>query len=399
MKILLLGNGFDIFHKLPTKYQNFLHTVNFLKKEYNSSMNNTGDVFSNKKLMDKEISESYERYKKHYDQIPIDSEKINKLISLSQNNMWYSYLNNSFNEDLKWIDFEREIAKVLYEIGKFFDIHKSANNKRVISIPLSDEFSKTRYIIQCFSFFNHEHRNGANINYYYRSVDPQYVIEEPYGSQIYDIDKEKIIDEMYKQLRELAEMLKLYLECFIESLIDALKNDDTIVPGMSVYDATHVVTLNYTSTFEKLYGDKNIFHIHGNIHNDIVLGINSDENDELHNLNTDFLCFKKYYQRVFYKTDIDYQKFNISINKYINSPYQKDDSVYVIGHSLDETDTEIIQKVFDRVNKIIIFYHKDSAIKDYVRNLIRIYGKKGFDSLRTEKNLEFKSLTEIMVKK
>ena len=30
MNVLFLGNGFDLFHKLPTKYINFLNTVDSL---------------------------------------------------------------------------------------------------------------------------------------------------------------------------------------------------------------------------------------------------------------------------------------------------------------------------------------------------------------------------------
>ena len=82
---------------------------------------------------------------------------------------------------------------------------------------------------------------------------------------------------MYLHLRELANMLKLYLECFVDSITDKIGNDDTISPELNIYDATHVCTLNYTKTFEKLYDDQKVFHIHGNIDNDIVLGINADE--------------------------------------------------------------------------------------------------------------------------
>ena len=32
MKVLLLGNGFDLNHKFPTSYINFLNTVTFLKE-------------------------------------------------------------------------------------------------------------------------------------------------------------------------------------------------------------------------------------------------------------------------------------------------------------------------------------------------------------------------------
>ena len=35
MNVFLLGNGFDLYHKLPTKYINFLNTVEFLRNYYN----------------------------------------------------------------------------------------------------------------------------------------------------------------------------------------------------------------------------------------------------------------------------------------------------------------------------------------------------------------------------
>ena len=45
MNILLLGNGFDLYHKLPTRYDNFLHTVNFLINSYTKEMTTIADIF------------------------------------------------------------------------------------------------------------------------------------------------------------------------------------------------------------------------------------------------------------------------------------------------------------------------------------------------------------------
>ena len=38
MNMLFLGNGFDLWHCLPTKYENFLHTVDFLQKNLDESI-------------------------------------------------------------------------------------------------------------------------------------------------------------------------------------------------------------------------------------------------------------------------------------------------------------------------------------------------------------------------
>ena len=33
MNILIIGNGFDLAHKLPTQYTSFLNFINFIKGE------------------------------------------------------------------------------------------------------------------------------------------------------------------------------------------------------------------------------------------------------------------------------------------------------------------------------------------------------------------------------
>ena len=123
MKILLLGNGFDLYHKLPTKYENFLHTTEFLKNNYDSSCDTIGKVFGDARLQenDRFIKDSYERYKTEYDKIQLEPTKIDKLVDMAKRNMWFSYLLQSFNKDLGWIDFEREIATVIEQLGIFIN--------------------------------------------------------------------------------------------------------------------------------------------------------------------------------------------------------------------------------------------------------------------------------------
>ena len=50
MNVLLLGNGFDIYHKLPTKYSNFLNTVDFLCHYYDDTKEYVGNVFSDSQI-------------------------------------------------------------------------------------------------------------------------------------------------------------------------------------------------------------------------------------------------------------------------------------------------------------------------------------------------------------
>jgi hypothetical protein len=67
----------------------------------------------------------------------------------------------------------------------------------------------------------------------------------------------------------------------------------------------------------------------------------------------------------------------------------------VIGHSLDSTDEDIIKQVFESAKSIIILYHSETSVKNQIKNLVKIYGKDGFDRLREDKNLQFLPQGEI----
>ena len=64
----------------------------------------------------------------------------------------------------------------------------------------------------------------------------------------------------------------------------------------------------------------------------------------------------------------------------------------VIGHSLDITDKDILMELFDISHRITIKYHKKEVVASYIENLVTMYGKEGFDRLRTKKHLRFEQL-------
>lgn len=76
MNVLLLGNGFDINHCLPTKYVNFLHTVTYLGKLKGKYPESVGDVFGAAELqsVDKDIATSYLKYAAYYYEVKIEAE-------------------------------------------------------------------------------------------------------------------------------------------------------------------------------------------------------------------------------------------------------------------------------------------------------------------------------------
>lgn len=152
-------------------------------------------------------------------------------------------------------------------------------------------------------------------------------------------------------------------------------------------DFGKVLSFNYTHTYEKIYSNNKIYHLHGDVNKKIILGVNPDTHDNIEEIDTSFVVFKKYYQRTLFETDYEYFAL-------INDLNESNEDIYltVMGHSLDITDKDIIMELFEHVNEIYVLYHSEEAKKDYISNLIKIFGKSGFDDLKRNKKLTFYSL-------
>ena len=393
MDILLLGNGFDLYHKLPTKYINFLNTVKFLQENFNETdMQTIGKVFNDERLygIDSGIKECYEKYYTTYSNFPLNIEATKKLIELADKNVWFKYLSQLINKDITWIDFEKEIEKVVRAFEHYFE------NEYIEKLNFSDLFAHEVNIMHIFNFFYYivEEDFVGDTKMHRWELNEQFMVQNPLNKKSY-LSKDKVISFLYNQLIELAEMLKLYLRNFVDVVVEKLKSINMIDEYIDLSQVRDVVTLNYTHTFESIYCKeikRNIYHIHGDVDFNIVLGINSNENDNLETVNTDFLRFKKYYQRVFYKTDIEYLM-ALKYNDIFDS--RNTNNLVVFGHSLDSTDKDIIMDLFMYSKKITIYCYNEKAMSDNIINLVNIYGREGFDILRSEKEMTFIVLDEI----
>ncbi len=393
MNILLLGNGYDLNYKLPTSYRNFLLTLDFLIKHNLDDINNIGNVFGSSELNNQDafIKSSYEKYKDIYDNIQLDKKILRNMIKKTENNVWFSYLINSFNKDVGWIDFEKEIAFVVDCFQYFFEkVRCSRSAYRTIFDPSNVcKGNDSKYVVLgVFNFFTMGKISPYDSSV--REVNPEYIIEYPLKSKNYRINKDKIIDFLYNQLNEFIEVLKMYLHNFIDNTTKVLYEQGKITDLKVMENSDVVISFNYTNTFELFYPSVKMFHVHGNVNNKIVLGINSDQNDKKESINTSFLMFKKYYQRTYYATDISYLRW---LREHRESNIVMEDiDLLVMGHSLDVTDKNYICELFELASKITILYHDDYVKKQYIQNLVNIFGGYEFERIRDKKELEFLSL-------
>ena len=380
MNILLLGNGFDLYHKLPTRYDNFLHTIDFLVNNYKPEMKTIADVFGDSRLQNEDafIGECYNTHKTVYENITLDEYAIEQLINLSKDNLWFRYLLKIFDNKVGWIDFEKEIAYVL-------DAFKAFLKKATVKVRFHEVNKEQTYIIKNFNFFLKDYNSGIVGGPSYSVID-DFTKEYPLGSGVIVVNKEKIINYLLEELNIVAKTLRLYLEAFVEPTLLGIKQH-TLKKCPAITHIDKAISFNYTSSYEQFYLSSEIFHLHGDVKNKIIIGINPDSSDEITSIDVSFVKFKKYFQRTQYNTDLNY----INWLKEIKEPKQFT-SLIVMGHSLDITDKDILMELFNKMDEIMILYHSEQAKNTYISNLINMYGKEGLDVLRKQKGLTFLSL-------
>ena len=363
-----------------------MHTLLFLMKLKDRKVYaTTADVFGDLELhtIDRFIEECYEKNQEAFKKVPLDLAVIEDMIKAASANPWFNLFRKRCTDDIGWIDFEKEIAFV---IDVFDKLTKNIYNDTISSKDMNpDEEDALSYfsdiLVKSEDFWST----------YAFSSDCTYAAVP--GTAARYISRETVAEKLYQSLNELNMVFKSYLNEFIEKPIELFPNDIVKADLNMFKHADLVLTYNYTKTYEYLYpSNATVLHVHGELPNNIVLGINADYRDELESVDTTFISFKKYYQRV--KNDID-QMFLDSISKLNNANDNENSKIVVLGHSLDVTDKDTLIEVFEAASQIIIYYHNDIALGTYIANMIKMFGKTKFEELRRYGILYFDKLPPI----
>ncbi|MCQ2012337.1 AbiH family protein [Clostridium butyricum] len=389
MNILLIGNGFDLAHGLPTKYTDFLKFVKVMKDitdKANNIMKNRNSN-DNKGLLSKsELFDSIEWYgnseamkeciEKNFLSELAKSKDDYKIEELINNNIWIDYfLQCDMHGEENWIDFESEISNVIQSIDR--DIK---NDIEIYS--LYDDLP----LISNDSMF-------------------ELVTEK-------DISCKQLIDRLLKDLDNLIASLEIYLADYVEKIkIDNLMTDiKELAPKID-----KVVNFNYTHTYENFYPTKKeleVNHLHGEAkvnnsveENNMVLGIDEYLTNDEQRKFIEFIGFKKFYQRIYKKTGCKYREWTDEIKSEYNEYLKVEDSVgsikylndedminqetkvilegkggkhklYIFGHSLDITDGDVLKDLILNENVYTtIFYFSREQNGQQIANLTKVIGE------------------------
>ena len=359
--ILVLGNGFDLAHKLKTSYNDFLKFLIDWKSLIKVNKINS-ELVEQKLLLKKEHLEKY-----------------NFLNDQIENNSWINYYKNCKAEINGWIDFEKEMLPVIRLFSKI--VRNSKEGFLVVRTDVCylslDILSKSEenYIHLWEKYIS----SGTYQNKNVLKLHKDYCVY-PYG-----LLADKLLSELMDEWECFVEVFRCYLLYFAVPIFE--KNSNIQLQLATEISPDYVITFNYTETEKKYWKNADIYHIHGTLNseinedeklkNNMVMGVNEVDNE-------DFIMFTKYFQRIQKHSSIAYkQKLKIDKN-------EKRTIVY--GHSLDVTDKDVLCNLFDMSSEILIYYLDQYDYGKKVLNLIKLYGIQTIEEWRESEKLQFKKI-------
>ncbi len=393
-KILITGNGFDIAHGLPTNYANFIDIVSIIQDKTSDDLKGILVEIVNKGIIKKE------RFNNSYDALLKDEYLKNRIIeieNISKDNIWFKFFKEEKGIDT-WIDFEMKIKYVVDNLYKFIgaidSLHDGIrgeiidNNLRVYNLmnKYLNLNNITKNILDYFEISKSDDHGNCEL------FNKDFFIE---NNKLYFINVSGIIKYLIEPLNEFKNLFTLYLDTFIH----IIKVDKILIKYKKI---TNHFIFNYTRTFDLLYNKAITKYLHGtisnkerDIQNNIVLGFDDFDN-KLKKITQykGFHRFTKYFQKLDQDTDYRFLK-EIDLKE----GYPCD--IYIYGHSLDVSDKDYINEIFDFIERnklekynsnvrMYVFYHDEASKSDLLINLIDIIGRERIELYLKESNLVFK---------
>lgn len=314
-RILVIGNGFDLAHKLHTDYSDFLLFCKYMKKHLN------------------------DKYYTYSEYLTVSQIKV--FIRFIKNNRILEYLLKKSKYE-NWCGFEIELYDI---VSNLHCLEKEFSKSNVSSIKLPIDHIATKTLID-LKFASIIGKNEISIKTFI-----------------------EIKNKISEDFNRITKALEMYIALIINK-----KPIIVFSPDIVKFAPNHVISFNYSNTYERHYLSKfknvDIHYIHGKakinskFHNkptNIILGITTEFSNET------FISFEKYYQRIIKKTGNMYKK-------WLNKNFKNE--VMFFGHSLDSMDKDIIVDLIENVNTtVLIYYFNDKSKESIVKNLSKIFGK------------------------
>ena len=378
-KFLVVGNGFDLAHNLPTKYSDFLYFL-VLCIDCASDWENwiSYDTQNNYRL---EKSAFYNILHNPLNKVAVKDifdENIDLIKQTLQSELIKNFLNNDLlkyficvyaskldlNYDFQWIDVEDELMNFVIDFNK-------TNNISVRSIIYLNIIYQEREKIILKNFY------CKDIARYLKTL----------SNIPADKVKSKVFEYIFRQLEQFSALLKFYLQLIMNKFH---KENKLYFKFSSDVDDhfyfSHIISFNYTNTSKIYNPDAKIYYVNGSLkYDNIILGFENPFSSASQEYCDDNVhLFFKNVQRILY--DFKY-KHNRWFESKKNDFYLEDigkkgndnlREVYMVGHSLTLSDKFILLDIIEQSDKITIYYFNDNDKKSKITNLYKILGDEKF---------------------
>lgn len=377
MNVLIVGNGFDLAHDMPTSYWDCLY---FLQAIENCSLYQRDNWNEYAQANREMISKVHFDIRPYLNEFFINSRgnqylnapKMKLLADCVHGSFWLNHFTSRqetyHRQGRNWIDFEREISSVIKKLEELISKSNDGDSEdlsvRPFYPPSEERQQKYKNIIKfCQSFLPSNNRLPRRLFTYE--------------------DIENMIAELYADLERFTTAIEIYLGLCIKYVKSS--KEKRIADVESIGGVDKVLSFNYTDVFRRYMPEtstpsEDICFIHGYIRSEptdfkspLVLGIDEYLSDSERDRNVNFAMFKKYFQRIWKDTDYNYlnwrnEALSVSAGGWpIN--------LYIFGHSLDVTDKDVLkQMICNSSTKTTIFYRSDHQYEAEMKNLIRIIG-------------------------
>lgn len=438
--ILVIGNGFDLAHKLPTKYGNFLEFCKRVIAIYTCAEDRGIHLFQQEYLFKWEfnieikgmLEDAYRSRKnveavlnngKRKSNIQTEYPKLDELYSHIEDNLWLGYFFqcNMYQKE-NWIDFESEIGRIIKSID--YDMKAGGVDENCIVKNITEEYF-FKHFLDDFEVLEQaredklheeicrlEKEEGTRWGILKcEEFREKWLEDNPIRPLKKAITYRQLIIRLEQDLQRLIRAFELYLTEFVEKI-----SIEKISQQINNLNIDHVISFNYSHTYQKLYGKSSRIkydYIHGEAkadgtlkNNNMVLGIDEYLPKKRRNKETNFIAFKKFYQRLYKATGCDYRNWvdeiiagktdtenqlkkrfpkQVPLEKFVTKH-----KLYFFGHSLDVTDKDILKRLIlnDNVDTTIFYckrYEDNDENKSHdegkqdlgmkIANLVKVIGQ------------------------
>ena len=334
MEILIIGNGFDLAHNLPTQYADFLHVCDLVKT--------VGvDLSWGSRFPMPGVADQSDQELLCYFVSKIGKNRYLEFEELVRHNFWIDY----FQEEKeyigeKWLDFEEAIKEVIVQLS----LIKTLTKNEVTALT-------ERKIKQIYNLLN------------------------GYPELKGDSGPNGLIYNLFEQHKRMVRAFEIYIDGYVNKT-ECSRNQ----LFEKKYD--HVLSFNYSDTYKNLYDSAaDCCFIHGKAdvnrntsESNIVLGIESAFEDH-DNVGKEVLPFEKYVQRIVKRTDSSYLE-------WLDVAFDGECNVHIFGHSFGSSDADVLKYFIDNENervkqvvKTYIYCRDDEDRAEKIINLAVILGR------------------------